>query len=414
MADSIRERMPVESLEARWRRLRGRPSPTEGRSVPPDRGIRLWEETLSLFTWHGDLPLEAWRTAPRGAVATLAGHPDWLDIPAEGVLFLDTETTGLVGGAGTMIFLLGFARIEGEALVFRQLFLADPAAEPAFWQAFLGLTAGVQGLVTFNGRGFDLPLIEMRLNRYGLRWGGLDAPHWDLLPTARRLWRRRLPSRALMALEEAVLGLERSPDDVPGAEIPSRYWAYLQRRDPDLLEGVFLHNRQDVLSMVTLAARLAHLFENPERDPAVQGWDWVQLGRWYQESGRWEAAERAFRRALEEEAGDPELRRTAWHALGNLLRRMGRLEEAARVWQAWALEFPGEVLPAVRLARYYERTRRDPREAQRWARIALARIDTQGDPDRWASLRQSLTRRLAQWPGSLWGVDPGRRPGLVE
>jgi uncharacterized protein YprB with RNaseH-like and TPR domain len=414
MADSIRERMPVESLEARWRRLRGRPSPTEGRSALPDTGIRLWEETLSLFTWHGDLPLEAWRTAPRGAVATLAGHPDWLDIPAEGVLFLDTETTGLVGGAGTMIFLLGFARIEGEALVFRQLFLADPAAEPAFWQAFLGLTAGVQGLVTFNGRGFDLPLIEMRLNRYGLRWGGLDAPHWDLLPTARRLWRRRLPSRALMALEEAVLGLERSPDDVPGAEIPSRYWAYLQRRDPDLLEGVFLHNRQDVLSMVTLAARLAHLFENPERDPAVQGWDWVQLGRWYQESGRWEAAERAFRRALEEEAGDPELRRTAWHALGNLLRRMGRLEEAARVWQAWALEFPGEVLPAVRLARYYERTRRDPREAQRWARIALARIDAQGDPDRWASLRQSLTRRLAQWPGSLWGVDPGRRPRLVE
>jgi hypothetical protein len=83
MADSIRERMPVESLEARWRRLRGRPSPTEGRSALPDTGIRLWEETLSLFTWHGDLPLEAWRTAPRGAVATLAGHPDWLDIPAE-------------------------------------------------------------------------------------------------------------------------------------------------------------------------------------------------------------------------------------------------------------------------------------------------------------------------------------------
>ncbi len=406
--------MHVESLEARWRRLRGRPSEVKRPPSLPDSGIRLWEESLPLFAWHGDLPLEAWRTAPRGAVATLAGHPDWLDIPAEGVLFLDTETTGLVGGAGTMIFLLGFARIEGEALVFRQLFLADPAAEPAFWQAFLGLTTGVQGLVTFNGRGFDLPLIEMRLNRYGLRWRGLDAPHWDLLPTARRLWRRRLPSRALMALEEAVLGLERSPDDVPGAEIPSRYWAYLQHRDPDLLEGVFRHNRQDVLSMVTLAARLAHLFENPERDPAVQGWDWVQLGRWYQESGRWEAAERAFRRALEEEVGDPELRRTAWHALGNLLRRMGRLEEAARVWQAWALEFPGEVWPAVRLARYYERTRRDPREAQRWARIALARIDAQGDPDRWASLRQSLARRLAQWRDPLWGVDPGRRPGLVE
>ncbi len=406
--------MPVESLEARWRRLRGRPSEAKRPPSPPDRGIRLWEESLPLFAWHGDLPLEAWRTAPRGAVATLAGHPDWLDIPAEGVLFLDTETTGLVGGAGTMIFLLGFARIEGEALVFRQLFLADPAAEPAFWQAFLGLTTGVQGLVTFNGRGFDLPLIEMRLNRYGLRWAGLDAPHWDLLPTARRLWRRRLPSRALMALEEAVLGLERSPDDVPGHEIPSRYGLYLQTRDLDLLEGVFVHNRQDVLSMVTLAARLAHLFENPERDPAVQGWDWVQLGRWYQESGRWEAAERAFRRALEEGAGDPELRRTAWHALGNLLRRMGRLEEAAGVWRQWATELPEEVLPAVRLARYYERTRRDPREAQRWMRIALARIDAQGDPDRWASIRQSLARRLAQWPCALWGVDPGRRPGLVE
>jgi len=406
MGNFIWERMDVEPLDARWRRLRGWTSLTEGRSGLPDGGIRLWEEPLPLSTWHGGLPLEAWRTAPRGAVATLAGHPDWLDIPPEGVLFLDTETTGLVSGAGTLIFLLGFAQIEGEDLVFRQLFLADPAAEPPFWQAFLRWTAGVQGLVTFNGRGFDLPLIEMRLNRYGLRWGGLDAPHWDLLPTARRLWRRRLPSRALTALEEAILGLERSLDDVPGAEIPSRYWSYLQRRDLDLLEGVFLHNRQDVLSMVILAARLAHLFENPEGDLAVRGWDWVQLGQWYQESGRWEAAERAFRQALEEGAEDPELRRTAWHALGNLLRRMGRLQEAARVWQAWALEFPGEVLPAARLARYYERTRRDPQETQRWARTALARIDAQENPEQWASLRERLARCLLQWSDSPWGVDP--------
>ncbi|MER3468991.1 MAG: hypothetical protein C4314_03230, partial [Thermoflexus sp.] len=76
------------------------------------------------------------------------------------------------------------------------------------------------------------------------------------MPTARRLWRRRLASRALMALEEAVLGLARSPEDVPGHEIPARYWSYLEQRDPGLLEGVFLHNRQDVLSMVVLAARM--------------------------------------------------------------------------------------------------------------------------------------------------------------
>lgn len=397
----------VESLEARWRRLRGSRSHRTEPQELQGAGIRLWEESLPLFTWHGDLPLEAWRTAPRGAVATLAGHPDWLDILPDGVLFVDTETTGLVGGAGTLIFLIGFARMEGEALIFRQLFLEDPAAERAFWQAFLALTHGAQGLVTFNGRGFDLPLIEMRLAMHRLRWPGLDVPHWDLLPTARRLWRRRLPSRALTALEEAVLGLERSPDDVPGYEIPSRYWAYLQTRDPGVLEGVFAHNRQDVLSMVTLAARLAHLFEAPEMDPAVQGWDWVQLGRWYQESGRWEAAERAFRRALEEGTGDPELRRAAWHALGTLLRRMGRLEEAAQVWRAWALELPDEVLPAVRLARYYERTRRDPFEARRWARIALERIELQAEPERWGSLRESLMRRLARLGNALWVEQEG-------
>jgi len=393
--------MDPESLEARWRQLRGR-RPGKAAAPPLTDGIRLWVESLPLFTWHGDLPLEAWRTAPRGAVATLAGHPDWLDIPPEGVLFLDTETTGLAGGAGTMIFLIGFARIEGDALVLRQLFLADPAAEPAFWQAFLGLTRGAQGLVTFNGRGFDLPLIEMRLALHRLRWPGLDAPHWDLLPTARRLWRRRLPSRALAALEEAVLGLERSPYDVPGYEIPARYWSYLQTRSLEELEGVFAHNRQDVLSMVLLAARLAHLFETPERDPAVQGWDWVQLGRWYQESGRWEAAERAFRRALEEGVGDPELRRAAWHALGTLLRRMGRMEEAAQVWRQWALEIPDEVMPAARLARYYERARRDPFEARRWAQIALERIARQPDPDRWGSLRESLRQRIARLGHALW------------
>ncbi len=392
----------MESLEARWRRLRGNRVDQADFSPWRGEGIRLWEESLPLFPGHGDLPLEAWRRASREAVATLAGHPDWLDIPPEGVLFLDTETTGLVGGAGTMVFLIGFARIEGEALVFRQLFLADPAGEPMFWRTFLAMTREVQGLVTFNGRGFDLPLIEMRLAMQRLRWHGLDVPHWDLLPTARRLWRRRLPSRALAALEEAVLGLERSLGDVPGYEIPTRYWSYLQTRDLNLLEGVFLHNRQDVLSMVILAARLAHLFEAPELDPAVQGWDWMQLGRWYQESGRWEAAERAFRRALEEGGEDLELRRAAWHALGTLLRRMGRLEEAARIWQEWAMEIPDEVLPAVRLARYYERVRRDPMEARRWAQIALERIDLQAHPERWWSLRESLMRRMGRLGNVLW------------
>ncbi len=397
----------ADALEARWRRLRGSRADRAERPRRGGAGIGVWEKSLPLFTWHGDLPLEAWRTAPWGAVATLAGHPDWLDIPPEGVLFLDTETTGLAGGAGTLIFLVGFARLEGEAVAFRQIFLADPAAERAFWETFLALTAGVQGLVTFNGRGFDLPLIEMRLSLHRLHWPGLDLPHWDLLPTARRLWRRRLPSRALTALEEAVLGLGRSPDDVPSYEIPSRYWEYLQTRRVDLLEGVFAHNRQDVLSMVTLAARLAHLFEAPEGDAAVQGWDWVQLGRWYQESGRWEAAERAFRRALEDGAGDLALRRVAWQALGTLLRRMGRLEEAAQVWREWAMESPGDVWPAARLARYYERVARDPREARRWAQIALERMDLQGDPERWEGLRQSLLRRILRdgWNGgspSIW------------
>lgn len=382
----------MEALEARWRWLRGDRSGRIEPSTPRGAGVRWWTESIPLSTWHGDLPLEVWRRAPRGAVATLAGHPDWLDIPPEGVLFVDTETTGLVGGAGTLIFLIGFARLEGEALRFHQLFLADPAEERAFWHAFLALTRGVQGLVTFNGRSFDLPLIEMRMTMHGLGWHALNAPHWDLLPTARRIWRRRLPSRALMALEEAVLGLGRSPEDVPGSEIPSRYWSYLQTRRLEALEGVFIHNRQDVLSMVVLAARLAYLFESPERDPAVQGWDWMQLGRWYQESGRWEAAERAFRRALEE--GDLELRRAAWHALGTLLRRMGRLDEAAQVWRAWAAEVPDEVIPAARLARYYERTRRDPLEARRWAQIALERIDLQANPARWESLRRSLIRRF--------------------
>lgn len=135
----------------------------------------------------------------------------------------------------------------------------------------------------------------------------------------------------------------------------------------------------------------------------------MQLGRWYQESGRWEAAERAFRRALEEGWEDLELRRAAWHALGTLLRRMGRLEEAAGVWQEWAREFPNEVLPAARLARYYERIQRDPLEARRWAQIALKRIDLQGDPARWWSLRESLTRRLTRLGDVLLWADSEER-----
>jgi hypothetical protein len=174
--------------------------------------------------------------------------------------YFDTETTGLSTGAGTVVFLSGTGRLAGEHLVVRQLLLPDYPHERALLRMLAGDLAQRPRLVTYNGRGFDLPLLTARLTVNGLfrEQAGLPEQHDDLLPVARRLFRRPLGGARLAMVEAGVLGVRRS-SDCPGSEVPLRYFSYLRGSSPDVLADVLDHNLQDVVSLALLEAEVVRL-----------------------------------------------------------------------------------------------------------------------------------------------------------
>lgn len=188
----------------------------------------------------------------------------------EGAYF-DTETTGLSTGAGTVIFLAGVARVAADGMVMvRQYLLPDYPFERPLLRALSNDLAAAGRIITYNGRSFDLPMLAARLTFHGLfrEQAGIPAAHDDLLPTARRLFRRPLGGARLADVEAGVLGVRRE-SDCPGSEVPARYFGYLQGGSPDILAVVLDHNLQDVVSLALLEAEVSRLRAGGWRHAAV-------------------------------------------------------------------------------------------------------------------------------------------------
>jgi uncharacterized protein YprB with RNaseH-like and TPR domain len=319
---------------------------------------------------HGDRPLREFLALPPAVAATLAGDPALAQADLSRTLFLDTETTGLSGGTGTMAFLVGLGFFEGEHFRLLQPFLRDPGDEPALLHLLDERLPRFQALVTFNGRGFDVPILETRFILDRRRCPLTGLPHLDLLAPSRRLWRLRLPSCALGTLEREVLGVQRDQADVPSGVIPLIYRDYLHTGDARDIARVLYHNQMDILSMVTLAAHLGWGFAAPCDDPSRDGAELLALAAWYRETGG--DAEQALRAALA--AGlPPDLRRRGLRELAILLKQEGRWAEAVEWWQQLALEDAAGIEAAVELAKTFEW--HIPRQglALEWTRLALAR-----------------------------------------
>jgi uncharacterized protein YprB with RNaseH-like and TPR domain len=281
--------------------------------------VYLTERRWPLEHYHGHRALgEALQVEPK-AVSRLARGLLPQHIPQ--TVFVDVETTGLAGGTGTLAFLVGLGAFDGDSFLVRQLFLAGPSGEEAMLAIALDAVSSAAALVTFNGRCFDLPLLETRftLNRLRPPAGLL---HLDLLYWARRLYRRRLASCRLAHLETALLGLERE-DDVPGWLIPSLYFDYLRFGRAAPLEAVFRHNALDILSMVTLLAHLSDAVSaRAVREPA----DCLALARWEEAEGHLADARSLYETAFRQSADEGE-RMQAARALLRLYRWESRWPE---------------------------------------------------------------------------------------
>ena len=303
--------------------------------------------------------------------ARLARDERLAGVDPERIAFVDTETTGL-RGAGTYAFLIGVGLFETGRFVIYQFFMRDYGEEEAQLRAVGQLLRGMAAVVSFNGKGFDLPLLESRFILARQPPPLEDVPHLDLLPVARRLWKYRLASCSLASLEREVLGIQRSQEDIPGRLIPTLYADYIRSGDARPLPRIFYHNAQDILSLVTLTVRLCSLTDALPPEGQIPGEDLYGLGRIWQELGQGEQAEQALIRAATSAAAE-QVRQRAMSDLASLLKQQGRRSEAIVWWRRLAES--GSARACEELAKHYEWHEGDLDQAITWTQQGMTLCD---------------------------------------
>ena len=216
------------------------------------------------------------------------------------ILYLDTETTGL-GGSGTVAFLVGMGFLTDNGFEVHQFLMRDYPEEPYLLKHVAAGLGMFDVLCTFNGTTFDVPLLEGRFLMNRMSRTCLDLPHLDLLHMCRRLWKLRLGRCNLGRLEEVILGKPRK-DDLPGSEVPQRYFTYLKTKQMSLLEDILKHNAQDIASLCVLLNHMADLYLHPEKIRFSE--DVYSMGRALEKVNQTEPARRCYRLASRGRMGD--------------------------------------------------------------------------------------------------------------
>ena len=341
---------------------------------------------------HGHSVIQEAQGFDMTAAAMLANNPRISEWSAQDALFLDTETTGLAGGTGTMPFLIGVGWFAEGHFHVRQILARDFGEEKAALSYLREIASQRKYLVTFNGKAFDVNLLSTRfiLNRIACDLGSL--PHLDLLHPARRILGHRLENCRLATLEEQILGVKRE-GDIPGWEIPQRYFDWLRRRDPRLLVDIFEHNRLDVISMATLTAHLADILTARALKQSAHPDDYLAAARLLlQKTGP--SAVFKILDVLEEEVC-ADISQDSKKKLALLYKRTGRIDDAVHLWRDMVECDPGDYQVVSELAKYLEHRARDYQAAGALIEAALSDA-TRFSEDERGSLVHRLKRIMVR------------------
>jgi len=239
---------------------------------------------------HGKRQFNELATLDMESLALLANDSRLSDFNGRNALFLDTETTGLSGGTGTLAFLIGVGWFDEDGrFVVRQLFARNFAEEQAVLASLSEIAASKRYLVTFNGKTFDANLLTTRYILNRLDNPLTNLPHLDLLHPARRLFGHRVSNSRLVTLEEDLLGFTRE-DDLPGSEVPLRYFNWLRSRNPHPMLDVFRHNNLDITALAALTVHLAEVLNADSRSPHYVPTDLCAAARLFLDRGRQDKA----------------------------------------------------------------------------------------------------------------------------
>lgn len=316
---------------------------------------------------HGLHKLCEFLSLDLGRLDRICGGVGQVQISPEEVLFLDLETTGLSLGVGTWVFLAGFGFFENGKYHTRQLFLRNFEEERALLYRAGRLMERFRSVVTFNGKRFDLPLLEARLALHGQEDSISRLRHWDLLYPAKRLWKERLEDCRLDTVEEARLGVCREGRDIRGDRIPEGYLRFIHFGDGTFLRAIVHHNAADLLTLLVLAVHVHKCCV--DLDPREN--NLVSLGRYLERTGSHEEGLKCYRIASQAGLCRAE-RERALFLLAQRMKREGRAEEALAAWEMLAEQgLAWGVAACEELAKHHEHRSKDLGKAVYYVEKAL-------------------------------------------
>lgn len=328
-------------------------------------------------------------------IAEWAGNMKIVEAEAESIVFLDTETSGLAGGTGTFAFLVGVGRYTPQGFHLAQFFMRDPLEEPALLLALEEFLASSQTVVSFNGKAFDVPLLDTRYTLQGWKSPFRDLAHVDLLHLSRRLWRDRLPSRTLANIEVQILHANRTDEEIPGWMIPQLYFDYLRDGDARPLKRVFYHNAMDVVSLAALLNHTSLLLEDPLGRHNEEFTDLAAVARLFEDLGRTSKASTLYETCLSSELPE-EVYYDTLYRLSMLHKHNNNYLAAIPLWEQAVSHH--RLYAYEELAKYYEHHALNLDTALKWTSDALEYINSTGtiDPEigRWRQEFEHRHKRL--------------------
>ncbi len=308
------------------------------------------------------------------------------------ILFIDTETTGLAGGTGTVPFLVGVGFFEQNGFCVRQYLMRDYNEEPAVLHEINALIKKYPAISSYNGKCFDAPLLQARFLLNRVRSRITEMPHADFLFPARRFWRSMLPDCTLMSVESHITGRVRK-DDIPGEQIPYVYFDFLRGIRMQRMRPVLNHNADDILTLALLASRMCRMLRLPP-PPNMQGLELAAAGAFFAVHSDWDQAYFYLNRALEKNDFSSENRFSIQKRLSLIYKKMERYSDACTIWRIMTQEHE-DFFAYIELAKFYEHKEKNISLATRFTEEALAQADHFAESMSMdSSISQSIKKKL--------------------
>ncbi|MGC9364451.1 MAG: ribonuclease H-like domain-containing protein [Fidelibacterota bacterium] len=302
------------------------------------------------------------------------------------LLFIDTETTGLSGGTGTIAFMIGIGFLEEHYFTVQQYFITQLSHEEGMLGLLQKMIPNFKCLVTYNGKAFDIPLLNARFILNRLPPIPPETDHIDLLHPTRTFWKYSLDNCKLTTVENDLLGLFRE-DDIPGELIPDTYFDYLRSRRIDNIERIFYHNRFDIITMLANLILIIQAYQSilPEQNPLT---DYAKA-RLFNRKKDIARSIAHYEHVLNSEISLSRRQKTALE-LAALYKKSGSWEKAVTLWKNLLDDhYPFSPEPYRELAKYYEHRADDLKNAKAIVEAALCKL-----PAHYIAERGDLEHRL--------------------